>query len=243
MNLTLYSNSFQGLAAKHQQADQHTLQCGSCLFSDELKNQCLAQQHVLDCTGKHISHLNYLLGDLTGLFWIWKNTDHEFVGTNQYRRFFDDNQLKSLAPLDSNILYVSQFIPLNMNIWEHYQRCHGNIGIKLLTKAVQLKRIPITPEHMDLLYSRYHLSTCNTFFASKPVFDRTCELLFETIFELYHGTKYVLDFIQADIHSGRPPTEKRLLAFLAERILNIFYYNRKYYFGSTRIVALDYYTI
>lgn len=243
MNLTLYSNSFQGLDARHTQALQHTLQCGSHWLSQDLKNQCLSKNHVLDDTGKNISHLNSLLGDLTGLYWIWKNTDHEFVGTNQYRRFFDDNQLKSLAPFDANTLYVSEFIPLNMNIWEHYRRCHGDIGIKLLSKAIQLKRTPIAREHVDLLYSKNRLSTCNTFFASKKVFDRTCELLFETVFELYHGTKYVLEFIQTGIHSGRPMTEKRLLAFLAERILNVFYYNREYYFGNTQIVAVDYYTI
>lgn len=243
MNLTLYCNSFAGKNPLHTQCNQKTLMCGSYNLSDNIKKICAEKEYILDDTFQNISHLNYLLGDLTGLYWIWKNTNDEFVGTNQYRRFYDDKQLNSLFPLNKNTLYVSEFLTFSRSSWNQYIVSHGELGIKLLKKACQLKTIPLNEGMLNSLYHTNKLSTCNTFFAHKTLFDKTCELLFEIIFELYRGSKYLLDFTQFGLHTGRDPNDKRLLAFLAERILNIIYIHKNYFFGNVSIMPVKYYTL
>lgn len=242
MKLTLYCNSYAGKDPLHRQATQHTLMCGSHYLDSTVKQTCLEKGHILDDTLKNISHLNPLLGDLTGLYWIWKNTDDEFVGTNQYRRFYDDQQLKDLV-LDQNTLYVSHFLKFTTSAWNQYIGSHGVVGMDLLKKAIQLKTVNINESMFDSLWHTNSLSSCNTFFAHRNLFNKTCEILFEIIFELYRGSKYLLEYVQKDIHAGRHITDKRLLAFLAERILNIMYINNRYYFGNINIVSLKYYTI
>lgn len=242
MSLTLYCNSFAGKIPLHHQQNQKNIMCGSYYLEESYKNYLKEKNFILDDTQDNISHLNHLLGDLTGLYWVWKNTNHEFVGTNQYRRFFDDDQLNSLMPLKPNTIYVSEFVNTIYNCWDQYKFFHSDVGINLLKNAVNSGSIPIKIEMFNSLYHINLLSTCNTFFAEKSLFDKICELLFSIIFELYSGSKYIIEDIQSNMHFGRSPSEKRLLAFLAERILNIIYLNCNYFFGFVELVPVRYIT-
>lgn len=243
MNLTLYCNSFAGKAPLHTQCNQKTLMCGSYNLAEIIKKDCINKGFILDDTFQNISHLNNVLGDLTGLYWIWKNTNDEFLGTNQYRRFYDDQQLQSLFPLDKNTLYVSNFLYFGESVWHQYIKSHGELGMKLLKKAIASNNVSITEKMFNDLFFTNKLSTCNTFFAHKSLFDKTCQVLFDIIFELYRGSKYLLEYVQFNLHTGRDPNDKRLLAFLAERILNIIYFNSNYFLGIKNIIPINYYTI
>lgn len=61
----------------------HPIMAGNALISNQTKI-------TGDDTGDNISEKNLYYSELTGIYWVWKNTRHEIVGTCHYRRFFTD---------------------------------------------------------------------------------------------------------------------------------------------------------
>lgn len=225
--INFYCNTYSNIKPRHSQCIQRTLMCGSHFLSEQIKRECIEKSYILDDTFENVSHLNHLIGDLTGLYWVWKNTTDEFVGVNQYCRFYDDYELQNLK-LDSNTIYVSNFVNFgNLSVWDQYSFWHTNIGIKILYECIKNKKIPINETMANNMYFYNRLSTCNSFFAHRNIFDKLCSLIFDILFELYEGSKYTIEHIQFDMHKNKPG-DKRLLAFLMERVLNIIYHNIAY---------------
>lgn len=234
-DITFYCNSHKGKDPLHIQYNQKTLMCGSYFLSEEVKSNCLEKGHLLDNIGINVSSMNPILGDLTGLYWIWKNTNDEFVGSNQYRRFYNEAEITKCFSYQTDTIFVANYLSFYNNVWAQYISSHGEIGLNILKEASRLKKIPLTKDMINGLYSSKLLSPCNMFFGHRDLFNKVCKIFLEIIFELYNGTKYLLNFIQNDIHVGRFANEKRLLAFLGERILNILYNNAEYFFGKIKI--------
>lgn len=210
--------------------------CGAYSFSQEYRSDLAAKGFLFDDVGDNISDKNLWLGDLTGLYWVWKNTDDDFVGTNHYRRRWCDDTINDLN-LNSNTIYVSKFTR-NMcdNLEDQFISCHGKIGIDILKYASSNGKLNISYDRLEKSLQQNLLSTCNMFFCDRALFNKICEILFENIFELYEGTKYCLPFIQNETMRDERQrtgliTQTRLIAFLAERILTIMYFGKNYYFG------------
>jgi hypothetical protein len=221
---TFYCNCFEEHENKKSQFDQKNLMCGSLNFSDLYKKELQQKNFYFDDTKNNISHLNKWLGDLTGLYWVWKNTDDEIVGTNQYRRFWNEEEINNLN-FKKNIIYVSSPCIFNVSIANQYVTHHGEIGGKILYEVIKNKKINFTLDMFDDMNKINVLSPCNMFFCERENFNRLCSILFEIIFEIYEGCKYSLPYIQEK-------NQTRMLAFLAERILTMIYFNSKKYFGE-----------
>ena len=77
----------------------------------------------------NINNLNLQLNELTGLYWMWKNTNDEIVGLCHYRRFFvDDNKImtwdKAQSLVKENELVVQNWYSfgksLKDNLKDHF---------------------------------------------------------------------------------------------------------------------------
>lgn len=204
--------------------------CGAAML-DQVTKQTLSDTGALfDDAGDNISAHNPYLGDLTGLYWIWKNTSDEFVGTNQYRRFWVEEEIDKRT-LNDKTLYISSPFIFGHSIADQYVSAHGPHGLMILESAIRRGRIDMTQDTAMMLKQINQISPCNMFFGHRTVFNKVCEKIFPMVFELYEGSKYCLDFIQ-------PDNQTRLIAFLCERLLTLMYTKKEYYFGSIEIESV-----
>ena len=238
-DLAMYCMSYNAIPPKKKQFKQTTVMCGAALLDDDTRKLCESRGMILDTEGENISSSNRLLGDLTGLYWVWKNTHDEFVGVNQYRRFWNELDLKEKFDPSKKALYISQPKVFDVNFWQQYQTYHGEVGIHVLYHAAKSRKIPITEKMLDGMAQINFVSPANMFFAQRDVFNLTCSRLFDIITELYEGSKYILPYVQKDMHY-KGPDDMRLLSYLSERILNVMYANHRYFFGKTEIIPVNY---
>jgi hypothetical protein len=237
-DLVLYCNCFPGHLPRIHQFQQRNLMCHAASLEPVVRQQLSDQGFYFDDQGENISDQNPWLGDLTGLYWAWKNTQDEWVGTNQYRRSYDEADVRAIDPRE-NRLWISTWVQFPYSIAQQYRQCHGDIGLQVLWEAARQQRIALDIkmiEHMDNINI---VSPCNMFFAHRTVFDRVCSVLFEIIFELRDGVRYSLPYMQI-APNGQPQT--RMLAFLAERILSLIYINSRYFLGTVDVTPIRYYT-
>ena len=209
---------------------QKNIMCNAVSISDEYRQDLAKRGFLFDDTGDNISELNCTLGDLTATYWIWKNSEIDFVGTSQYRRFWDDD-INDIN-FEKNTLYVSEPFRFSRNrtLKEQYILSHGALGISILDDLSQTKKIPFTQKMLERTYSLSYLNSCNMFIADKATYNKFCELLFQMVFEIHETYG---DTINELNHYNR-----RTPAFLGERIVTALIKNKEYFFPELNIITL-----
>lgn len=234
--LTLYCICFELSLPRYAQFNQKNLICNGVNFKDKDKLQLSNSGFYFDDTGNNISYLNPVLGDLTGTYWIWKNTNDEFVGTNQYRRFWNDDEIRNLE-LNDRTIYIPKIGSFGCNAIDQFINCHGTFGLELLTELWNTN--PQFGEKLGLdtfkqLFNIDYIFPAHMFFCHRNLFNRICEVWFDIIFDLYR--------ISFD-RLARPDDNRRVLAFLSERILTSLFLDRTRYFGNVDLQPISYVTI
>lgn len=178
--------------------------------------------YVRDNTGDSISDKNPNYCELTGLYWIWKNSHEKYKGLVHYRRFFGQSNMSSdlrkiythrqlvgfLSDADIVLPYIEYF----------KQNARDEIMVKCCTTEIfeQLEQVMEEkyPQYMRTFteYFENNRSTLfNMMFCKSTLFDSYCEWLFDILFELEKRVDLnVLNDYQ-----------KRLYGFLSERLLNV----------------------
>lgn len=180
-----------------------------------------ALPYTPDNTGDHISEKNPHFCELTGLYWIWKNTQDEYKGLVHYRRYFmyhrhlpTPQDIRELLQ-DCDILLPRQEY-LRESAAQEFALHSGHAeDIALLRQAVETVDASVLPAY-DRVMAGNRLHLCNMMIASREVFDEYCQWLFAVLFEL---EKHV------DM-TGYTSYEQRLYGFLSERLLNVWVAHR-----------------
>ena len=184
--------------------------------------------YLRDNIGNHISGKNANYCELTGLYWIWKNTDDSYKGLVHYRRYFGRNNLSNkisdicsyeyllncLKSVDIVLPYVEYF---KQNAKEEIllHCCTEEIFDKL--RQIIETKYPDYIETYDRYFNENKASLFNMLFCKREIFDAYCEWLFSILFVLEK---------QVDLENLYT-YQQRLYGFLSERLLNVWVIKNK----------------
>lgn len=189
-----------------------------------------------DSTGDSIAFKNFAYCELTGLYWIWKNTDHDVTGIMHYRRYLAEpgtNQPLSLPEIERGLkehdILVPRPVALSCSVAEHYCFCHPASDYLALSRAMEGQ-----PEPYRLAFSEVMASStivpCNIMVARKDALDAYCEWLFSVLGECERGV---------DLYSGRDDYQRRVFGFMAERLLMVWLVANDVDCGFYDVLMLD----
>lgn len=208
--------------------NQKNLMVGSISYDTLLRSKLRQSGFLFDDIGNNISDLNSVFGSLTGLYWVWKNTNHEFLGTHTYRLFWNFGSDYNFEP---NTLYVPEYFQLDQNILDQYAYCHGYQNFEVLSDLINKNKTLIKYELTNCITTDTNFFPFNMFIAENKIFNAICTILFEILFEMYENHKnYVL------YQNG--VLRFRTFDFFAERVLHIIFHNINYFFPYIKLKQL-----
>lgn len=199
-----------------------------------------------DNTGDNISGKNATYCELTGLYWAWKNLHADYVGLCHYRRYFghlvlqNDNlgikKRKIFIKEDyENILSRFDIIlsrrilfGRHATVEAQYSQNHYRKDLCTLRQVLQ-DLYPADIIAFDRVMKKHGLHCYNMFVMRKADFDEYCQWLFSILFE----SEKRIDISGYDLY------QKRVFGFLAERLLDVWLFNRGLKIKEVPVVCLE----
>jgi hypothetical protein len=195
-----------------------------------------------DDTGDNISAKNAGFGEFTAWYWAWKHIKElhpniKYIGLSHYRRFFlmdqpysqyrliyttmipemEENKNLFIESLQRNDIILSKPAFFSCAVKEHYRFWHKESDCLCMKQIVH----ELCPEYDDsfsyVFDNNYGLSLYCLFVSKYELFNDYFTWLFPLLFEAEK---------RIDI-SGYEPYQHRALAFLAERLLNVYVHHHK----------------
>jgi hypothetical protein len=195
-----------------------------------------------DNTGDNISGRNEIFGEFTAWYWAWKNIkkiypDIEYIGLSHYRRYFVMDQ-----PYIQHTLINKYKIPSMDNYEELFLNALGNTDI-ILSKP-QYYSCNTREQYSYWHYKSDYECLKQVLHEMHPDYEKSFEYIFENnngislyclfaakyeLFNNYFTWLFPLLFeVEKRIDASKyPRQQKRVLAFLAERLLTVYVHHHK----------------
>ena len=183
----------------------------------------------------NISRLNCYFGELTGLYWIYRNyPGDENIGICHYRRFFVDDHMNRLTGdrfdeiLADHDIIVPRAHFAEISYRDTYSRSHNVNDLDAVGGAVK----KLYPDYYNAFCDamngkKYYFG--NLLVTSRQLFDEYCEFLFSVLFEAsenIHPDEY------QDLYTRRVYgflSENMIMAFILARQLKVYECDIAYY--------------
>lgn len=177
-----------------------------------------------DNQGENISSKNKNYSELTGLYWIWKNVEIDYVGLCHYRRYFylNDNKVQKIENINYDFIKIEKLLKKydillperigssTKNLEEKYKISHIANDWEELKKVIKETQ----PEYYETaieIFNQRKFYPLNMLLTNKKLFDQYCEWLFSILFEL-----------EKRIEISEDPYQARVFGFISERLMGVF---------------------
>lgn len=170
-----------------------------------------------DDTGDSISRWNHYYGELTGVYWVWKNEkDADIIGICHYRRFFLNAQRQLLNQqeyeeiLRDYDIIVSNEVQADTNYLGYFGEAHNAKDLLMVGEVIAEKY----PEYAPYFQSAMEGNTyyyANLMVTSRELFESYAEWLFDILFEVEKR----IDVESYDLYN------QRVFGFLSEQMVKV----------------------
>ncbi|MBR7024922.1 MAG: DUF4422 domain-containing protein [Selenomonadaceae bacterium] len=196
-----------------------------------------------DDTGENISRLNPYLNEITALYWLWKNTRHDFIGFVHYRRFFTADEKNFLTTDEARkilreadiIVNGCEFGYIALRDWKTMLSTRP-----LAEHVIDTIRKFIAARQGDYLaaYNRvtnsFGVFCYEIFITRRKIFETYCEWLFSFIID---ATEEIL--ATTDIASSDDPRIYRAISFTAEHLMTVWLIKNRLKIKTLPIIFRD----
>ena len=204
---------------------------GADMADEDTLKYALVHRWQTDNTGDNISRKNGDYCELTGLYWMWKNSDSDIVGLCHYRRYFStvtgkvknfmSGKVEDIYTEDKIKKYMSKYdiimhnrTYIKSNVYQQYADNHDVVYMERIRQIIE-RQCPEYISSFEQVMSGKSLHFLNMFITRKEMMDSYCEWLFGILTEL------------ENINWQEDRTCPRLYGFLSERLFDVWVrYNR-----------------
>lgn len=168
---------------------------------------------LTDNTGCNISHKNRQYCEMTAVYWIWKNTKHDWIGIEHYRRHL--LVTPQMLTKDVDVIMPLPYICYPNEIAQLLRFTTEDV-LKVLLQALNNLHPKEYNDYYDILCGKYQY-TYNLVCTKYDIFDNYCRWFFEI-------TEY-METMAANVSEIR---ETRALSYVAEVLTNLYFmYHQK----------------
>lgn len=167
--------------------------------------------------GDNIEQYNDRINETTGLYWIWKNTDCEYVGLSHYRRYFKEKEesIRLSRERIENILVkhkrdiIMPAVRLGWSVHRNIGMASGDVltdTVRNLFREAIAEKQPDYLEAFDRVMDGKFMYYCGMFVTRREIVNAYCEWLFS----------FLLDVVDRVDVSALGFYEKRVCGYFCE---------------------------
>lgn len=181
-------------------------------------------------TGNNIASLNPKINEYTGIYYIWKNDRAEYVGINHYRRFFASNMFGGCIQKIEVLLLLKKYDVLVADkVTFRDETVLSKLKTEINEDAFNVSIEAVRNLFLNKDFKEYNaykyvfegnaIFPCNMFVMSWDLFEQYCTWIFPIINKLVASI---------EIKEEWDDYSKRVIGFIAERLLTVWLVEKKY---------------